>query len=395
MDAMPSSDILSVLRDGRPRTKTEIAELTGRVRSTVSLRLAELIEDGLVTELPASGGLGRGRPSARFAMATQSRVIGAVELGARHALVAMTDLTGVVLRQERLRLDVRRGPVEVLDLIVRALGDQLDAIGRPAGSVVGIGLGVPGPVDPRTSTLTAPPLMPGWDSYDIAGHLRSTFPVPVIVDNDVNVMAVGEWVTRWPDEQDLLVVKVATGIGAGVIAAGRLVQGARGAGGDIGHIPVEAAGERPCGCAQVGCLETFASGRGIAMTLREQGVDVTEAVEVVALVHEGDPAAMRAARDAGGEIGRVLSVLVAGLNPAAIVLGGDVAEAGQPLLAGVREAIYARAQPIATNAVEIVISADPEGSTITGAARLVQNYLFGLPERPVVYYQAADQRRRA
>ncbi len=390
MDPMPSSDILGVLRDGRPRTKTEIAEVTGRVRSTVSLRLAELMDDGLVAELPAGGSPGRGRPSARFALATQSRVIGAIELGPRHAIVAITDLAGVVLTRTRLDLDVRDGPLAVLDLLVRTLEDQLEAAGRPRSSVVGVGMGVPGPVDPRTGTLASPPLMPGWDSFDISGHMRATFPKPVLVDNDANVMAVGEWVTTWPDEQDLLVVSVATGIGAGVVAAGRLVQGARGAAGDIGHVRITAAADRSCNCGQTGCLETFASGRGIAATLRDEGMSATEASDVVALVRGGDPTAVRATREAGREIGKVLSVLVAGLNPAVIVLGGEIAEAGEPLLAGVREVIYTRSLPIATSDVEITVSSSTEARTITGAARLVQNHLFGLPERPVEYYQAAQ-----
>lgn len=388
MDPMSNSDILGLLRDGRPRTKSEIAELTGRVRSTVSLRLAELIASGLVVELGADGA-GRGRPSARYALATQSRVIGAVEVGARHALVALTDLAGRVVAKTRLQLDVRHGPGPVLDRVVQELTDLLTSTGREHDAVVGVGIGVPGPVDPDRGTLSKPPLMPGWDGYDIATHLQATFPGPVVVDNDVNVFAVGEWVAAWPDENDLLAVKVATGIGAGVVAAGRLVKGAQGAGGDIGHVQVPEAAGRLCACGQLGCLEAWAAGPGIARTLTEAGHDgPQEAADVVALVHRGDPAAMQATRDAGRAIGSVLSVLVSALNPSVIVLGGELADAGEPLLAGVREVIYARVQPLASKVLRILVSSDPDANTITGAARLVQNHLFGLPERPVVYYDA-------
>jgi len=230
-------------------------------------------------------------------------------------------------------------------------------------------------------------ILPGWDQFDIVGHIQAAFPGPVVVDNDVNVMAVGEWVTQYPDESDLILVKVNTGLGAGIVAGGRLIRGARGGGGDIGHIQVDAASDRLCRCGQTGCLEALASGAGIARTLSDQGVAATSAWDVVHLVRGGDATASRVVREAGRAIGAVLAALVCALNPKYVILGGEIAHVGEPLLAGIREVVYARSQPAATSDLQIVTAHNLELASIIGASRLVQNHLFGVPTAPVRYVE--------
>jgi predicted NBD/HSP70 family sugar kinase len=371
------ADLLAVLRDGTPRTKSELAEITGRARSTVSARLTELLDRGLVVQLERMVST-KGRPSALYALGTVQRVIGAIDLGARHGVFAITDLVGEILASRSTRLDIADGPEKVLEQAVIALQDLLDELGRSTGDVVAIGVGLPGPVEHETGIPISPPIMPGWDRFDVMGYLRTSFDVPVVVDNDVNVMAVGERLSAPDDEANVLVVKIATGIGAGVIAGGHLVRGADGAAGDIGHIQVPGGTERYCRCGQLGCCESIASGSGIAQTLTEMGIEAAGTDDVVRLVRGGDLDATRIVRDAGRTIGRVLAACICVLNPGLIVIGGDLAQVGEPLLAGIREVVYQQSQPLATKHLRIVASSNNRFAGVLGASRLAQDVVFGM-----------------
>ncbi len=373
----PTPDVIEVLRDGVPRTKSELAEITARARSTVSARLDELVSAGLVVQLAETLAT-KGRPSTLYTLGTKSRVVVAIELGARHGTIAVTDLAGGVLEDEDIVVEISDGPTNVLDRVTASALGLLDKLGHSPDKVIGVGVGLPGPVEHQTGQPVSPPIMPGWDRFDVAGYLQKTFDAHVVVDNDVNIMAIGEHVTVWPDERDLLMVKVATGIGAGVIAGGALIRGAQGAGGDIGHIQVPDSGERLCRCGQVGCLESVASGTGIARTLRERGLDAPDGGAVVALVRAGNLEATRAVREAGRAIGSVLAAAVCILNPGIIVLGGEIALAGEPLLAGIREVVYRRSLPLATRELRIVAAERIHLAGVIGASRLVQDRIFGL-----------------
>lgn len=376
-DGTHSVDLLDILRDGEPRTKTELAEACSRSRSTVSARLAALVADGIVRKLDQTAAT-KGRPSTRFALAADSRVIVAIELGARHAIVALTDLAGKVTHRSRETIDVADGPTSVLAHVLGTAHDLLAQAGRSSEDVAGLGIGIPGPVEIATGSTVSPPIMPGWDRFDIVARLHEDFPVPVVVDNDVNVMAVGEGITHWVDERDVLMVKVATGIGAGVVANQRLVHGAEGAAGEIGHIRVPAAGDRQCRCGQVGCLEAFASGIGIAQTLREQGIETRDGRDIVELVRSGSIEATRAVREAGRAIGEALAACISVLNPSVIIIGGSIAQVGEPLLAGIREVVYQRAQPLASRQLRVVSVEDVELAGVLGVSRLVQSEVFKL-----------------
>jgi glucokinase len=368
--------LLSVLRDGVARTRSELAASTGLARSTVSVRLARLVADGLVVELDRSAST-RGRPSALYALGIERRLIGSIVLGVTHADVALTDLSGDVLSRRPSSLDIADGPLAVLDRVTSTLADLVTERGRSHDDVLGIGIGLPGPVEFATGRPISPPIMPGWDQFDIAGHLRRRFDVPVVADNDVNVMALGERTIGAVEDTDFVVVKVATGIGAGVVAGGTLVRGGDGAAGDIGHIRVDTGHDRPCRCGQVGCCETIASGVGIAATLRQMGIPAFSTADVVGLVRGGHLDAIRVVREAGRVIGAALVACICVLNPSRIIVGGELAEAGEPLLAGIREVIYQRSQPFASDRLQVAPTAHGELAGVIGASRLVQDLLFG------------------
>ena len=239
-------------------------------------------------------------------------------------------------------LDIADGPEPVLDTVIAESAALLEKLGIAASQVVGVGIGVPGPVEHSTGRPTNPPIMPGWDRFDVPHYVQRTFDVPVLVDNDVNILALGEQALSWPGVADLIFVKVSTGIGAGIISGGALQRGAQGSAGDMGHVQVPYSHDSPRPPGDQRDLEAIASGTAIAADLRAQGIEAAGSSDVVALVRAGHPAAITATRQAGREVGEVLATVVNMLNPSVIVIGGSVASAGEHLLAGVREVVYRR-----------------------------------------------------
>lgn len=365
-----AGEILQILRDGQARTKAELAAITGLARSTVALRVDALLSAGLLHPAGEAVSTG-GRPPARVAFNPRAGLVLAVDLGATHATVAVADLAGRILEAHTRSIDIADGPRPLLDAILADGARLLDAQGTSGIPLVGVGIGVPGPVEHSTGRPTNPPIMPGWDRFDIPDYVRRTFDVPVLVDNDVNILALGEQATSWPHIEDLVFVKVATGIGAGIIAGGQLQRGAQGSAGDMGHVqvPVSAGSARPPGDERD--LEALASGSALAAALRASGLDAHGPADVVALVRAGNPAAIEATRQAGRDVGEVLATVVNLLNPSIIVLGGSIARAGEHLLAGVREVVYRRSIPLATQHLAIVQSQAGERAAVLGAAIMV------------------------
>ena len=196
--------------------------------------------------------------------------------------------------------------------------------------------------------------MPGWNLHPVGARLSQRFGVPALVDNDVNIMAVGEHWSHWRDEAFLMFVKIGTGIGCGIVAGGHVHRGADGAAGDIGHIHVPDHDDVVCRCGNVGCLEAIAGGAAMAARLRRaRPAHAAPAATSSTRCSPGQPDAVRVVRQAGHAIGGVLATCVNVLNPAVIVIGGDVASAGEPLLAGIREVVYKRSLPLATGRLQI------------------------------------------
>lgn len=364
-----ASELFQLLRDGEPRTRAALAQATGLARSTVAARIDELMALGLITPVADAASTG-GRPPSQFALDPASRIVLAADLGASHATIAVADLSGAVLAEHSEAIDIAAGPEHVLGWMVETGRHLLGELGRDRSDLVAIGIGVPGPVEHSTGRPVNPPIMPGWDRFDVPGWVQQHLEVPVLVDNDVNIMALGEQAIAWPQTEHLMFVKVATGIGSGIISGGRLQRGAQGIAGDIGHIRVARGSEVPCHCGNRGCLEALASGPAIARGLREQGVDVASGRDVVELVKRGDIDAIQAVRQAGRDIGEVLTACVSFVNPAVIAIGGSMARAGEHLIAGVREVVYTRSMPLATEHLQIVQSAAAENAAVIGASML-------------------------
>jgi predicted NBD/HSP70 family sugar kinase len=369
-----SGEVLHLIRTGEAVTRADIGRVTGLSRPAVALRVAGLLERGLVvedTEGPSTGG----RPPARLAFNAAGGVVLVASLGASRTQIALCDLAGSELARTDLEIDVERGPGVVLPLLMDVWADLLGD--RPMQEVRGVGLGVPATVEFAAGRTESARVMASWTGVEIPPLISARYPVPVFVDNDVNVIAMGEYRAAYAREvADLLFVKVSTRIGAGVIAGGEILRGALGAAGEIGHIPVRDGGGVLCRCGNIDCVDSVASGTAILRDLRARGREVYSLPDVVTLVRAGDAETMTVVRRAGRLLGEVIASAVNLLNPAVVVLGGDVAENFQPLVSGVREVVYRRSTALSTRSLRIERSRLGAGAGITGCALMVIDHIL-------------------
>jgi glucokinase-like ROK family protein len=385
------AEIIQLVRTAGAMSKSELARQTGLSRTGVGSRLAVLREMGLLEELgegPSSGG----RPPSLVRFASDGGSVVAVDMGATSVDVAVTNLAAEPLVHLAQDIDVREGPKGVLNTTTDLVDQVLAASPHAAGRLKGIAVGLPGPVEFLTGRPVAPPIMPGWDQYPVRELFEDRYGCRTFVDNDVNLMALGElWAGAAARVQDLLWVKLGTGIGCGIISQGAAFRGISGCAGDIGHI--ELGGDTTvCRCGNLGCLEAVAGGEALAMRaeglalsgesrslarmLDERGSLRAEDLGVAA--QEGDVAAVELVRSAGRAVGAVLASLVNFYNPEMIVIGGGVSRLGVRLLASIREAVYRRSLPLATRDLVLTGSALGELAGVTGGGAMVLGELYGL-----------------
>jgi len=367
-------DLLRLIRSGEATTRAELALTTGLARSTIAQRIEILAASGWIEssgEAPSTGG----RPATVLGFNKNSGTALVADLGVTHSRVAIANLGGEILAETTADIEIASGPEHVLAWVAEMFQQLLDETETPLATIAGIGIGLPGPVEFAEGRPVSPPIMPGWDGYDVRGHLTQGFHVPVLVDNDVNIMTLGECWVMEPTLDDFIFVKVGTGIGSGIILGGEIHRGAQGAAGDIGHIPVSNF-DVVCRCGNIGCVEAVAGGAALARDLAAKDKGTTDGRDVMELARRGDPEAGQAVREAGRLLGRVLAASVNLLNPAMIMIGGDLAEAGDQLLAGVREVVYQRSTALATNGLTITSSTMGDRSGIVGAAAMVIEHVL-------------------
>jgi predicted NBD/HSP70 family sugar kinase len=242
--------------------------------------------------------------------------------------------------------------------------------------LLAIGIGVPGPVEHQTGKPANPPIMPGWDAFDIPARVNQDLKAKVLVDNDVNVMALGERHLTYPDVDHLIFLKAATGIGSGIISDGHLQRGSQGTAGDIGHVRVSRGDEIACRCGNYGCLEAVAGAPAVIKNVNNAGLPVRNMSDLVDATKRSKVEAIQAVRQAGRDIGEVLSTCVSLMNPSIIVIGGAMASAGEHLIAGVREAVYSRSMPLASESLSIVQSKAGKEVGIIGASVMAIEYVL-------------------
>lgn len=368
--------MLRLIHQGRAVTRTDVMDVTGLSRSTVMQRLGVLLSAGLLLEEPAGGASSGGRRPAALFINERMGVVLAADLGAAHGRLAVCDLARTVLAEREESIRIADGPEPVLAWMSDAFDELLAEAGRSRDDVLALAVGVPGPVDVAGGKPVSPPIMPGWDAYPVADELRKRFAVPVQLERDVNAMALGEHRSHWRDLSHMVFVKVATGIGAGIIAEGRLLHGNLGRAGDIGHIRAITQSEVLCTCGNRGCIGALASGSAVVRQLREAGIDVASTSDVVDLVSAGHAQATHHVREAGRLLGAALAAVVSVVAPTVLVVGGEMADASEPLIAGIRESVYRRSSPLATRELRIVTSRLGARAGVVGATTLALEHAF-------------------
>ena len=262
--------VLDAVRHSDGLSRTEVAHRTGLGRAVVAQRVGELVERGLITD-DVTAPSGGGRPPRRLVLNASAGRLLVADLGATSVDVALTDLAGTILAHRAEPAEIADGPEPILGLVEAHFAEMLAAA---PGPLWGVGIGVPGPVEFRTARPVSPPIMPGWDGFAIRERFTQRFGAPVWVDNDVNVMALGEWREGIAaGHANVIFIKIGTGIGAGLISDGQLHRGAQGAAGDVGHIQIVDDPSVVCRCGNVGCLEAAAGGGAIARIATEMAAD--------------------------------------------------------------------------------------------------------------------------
>ena len=377
--------IVNLVRTGEATTRPEIGKVTGLGRGVVSQRVDQAIQIGFLGdgEFGASSG-GRAPRTLRF-RAEQGRIV-ICALGAAHIRVGVTALDGDILEHTHRAWDIGQGPEKTIAAVMTLVDEVLAKDSKvPVWAVV---VGLPGPVDFNSGQPVSPPIMPGWNGFDVRTPFEERFNAPVWVDNDVNLLALGERARRRDALADLIYCKIGSGIGAGLLSQGRIHRGANGAAGDIGHVRVLDS-TAVCRCGKIGCLEAVASGWALVRDVEQavkEGASTSMAPiaekgkltleEITLAVRSGDPLAIMLVQKSARVVGETISALVNMFNPAVIVIGGAIGSAGEVFLAEVRQRVYELSLPLATRDLIITMSVNDEREPLRGGAELAREQLF-------------------
>ncbi|WP_353476000.1 ROK family transcriptional regulator (plasmid) [Salipiger sp. H15] len=375
MENLRHDPIYRLLLDGPPRSVREIETLLGMSRVTASQRIRDLAQAGLIAEgeSVASGG---GRPARTWRIEPHHRNLVGIDVGETMARVTLFSLGFEALDEELLPIDLRAEPRGTLAALAAA-AERLVRSPAASAPVAALGIGLPAPIDYRQGRVARPSVMYGWEDLDIRALLSERLGLPVALDNDVNLMCLAEQRLHWPEARNLVFIKAGTGIGCGIIADGHMLRGAFGTSGDIGHIQHTPQPHHLCRCGKEGCIEAHAAGWAIARDLRALGHACEDARDVMRLYAAGAPEC-RALVNAGSRIiGTVGADLVAVLNPQMLVIGGTLSGAGEAMLAGIRERIYQRCLPLATERLQICTAQGDGRLGAKGAAMLAWQRVTG------------------
>lgn len=382
--------VLDLIRARKVTTKPQLQRASGYGRAVVTQRVSQLIDCGILEEGRLGPSTGGRAPRELRLRAGAGHVLVAA-LGATSIGTAVADLSGTLLTYHEEPNDVAIGPERTLGRVEDLLDKMLAARSPAAPRVWGVGIGLPAPVEFGAGRPVSPPIMPGWDRYPVGQRLSSRYQAPSWVDNDVNLMALGELRAGLAqDQKDVVYIKIGSGIGAGLISAGHLHRGAQGAAGDVGHVAVLDDTSVVCRCGNTGCLEAIAGGAAIARDAAGAARDGRSAFladrltersaltvrDVIEAAGHGDITAVELLNRSGNLVGRMLATLVNFYNPSLVIIGGGVAAAGDMFLATIRQSVYSRSLPLATRDLRIVRSSNIETIGLQGAAFVVLDELF-------------------
>jgi glucokinase-like ROK family protein len=386
-------ELIDLIRKYGEFSKADLASFTEYSRSKITSCVDSLLEKEIIVANHTTEFTG-GRRSKTFSLNGKLGLVAGFDIGATSIDIGIADFSGKLISRYSEPAYVKDGPIKILGRACSLLENMFNENKLSPEKLNGIGIGVPGPVDFSIGTLVSPPIMPGWDRYPIIQTVQQWFPTAnVVVDNDVNVMALGEtYQGAGKGVDNLIFVKIGTGIGAGIICEGKIYRGSSGCAGDIGHIGVNKSGPL-CHCGNKGCLEAVAAGPAIAerslmaaqagkspilMKYYERNGKSLRAEDVGDAAREGDALSMEVIRESGQFVGDVLAGLVNFYNPGMIVIGGGVRNLGNLLLSSIRQTVLNRSLPLATRDLRIVFSEIGADAGVVGAVNLAMDYMFTL-----------------
>jgi len=366
--------VLLALREHGRTSQADIARATGLSRTTVSKVVAELKGTGLIDVLEVRSSVPRsthgGRPSVHLGLRDTSKAVVGIDFGHSHVQVAVADVAHNVLAERLCALDVDHRATEALDMSARMVDEVLGEAGVRRADVMGAGIGIPGPVDRARGTVGSSTILPGWTGLRIAAEMEARLGLPVEIENDANLGTLAE--LTWGAGRgctNFAYIKAATGVGAGIVIDGRLLRGASGTAGEIGHTTLDESGAL-CYCGNRGCLETVASGPAIIHLVGDRdGVRLTLG-GVIELAAQGDVRCRRALSDAGRQIGIAIAGLCNLINPERVVVGGPLSRAGDLVLDPIRGSIRRYAVQAAAERVEVVPAVFVERAELLGSLAL-------------------------
>ena len=391
-------DILEVLRHSdTPLSRSEVASALNVARATLIEGLQELEALGLIAPSGPSVSTG-GRPAHTFEINADAARIGIIDVGGSRTRVGVSDLRGELLQTALLDAPVDDGPEQILGWACGQLAAMLTTLGpadtaadteADTGTSTAAGqprtlivIGLPGPIDFTTGEVVSPPLMSSWQGFNVRGYIAQQIDAPLIIDNDVNLIALAEQRLSHPTSKVMLVIKLGTGVGGGLVINGHALRGARGSAGDIGHTQATRAHGAPCRCGHTGCVEAIAGGWALVQDLEARGVHATNITVVARLVRDGEPNAVGLVRAAAKVVGQSVAQAVSLLNPDTVVIAGELLAGGDSIIANIREGVYQYSLPLATRDLTLVPTTLGPLVGLKGGAQLGIDYLFGTIDIP-------------
>ncbi|POH62590.1 ROK family protein [Cryobacterium zongtaii] len=363
-----SGVVLGLIRSGRATTRSDLIDQLGWSRITLARRLDELLLAEIVVSVGQLDSRG-GRPPEEFAVNPNAGLLLAVDIGGSHTRLAITDLVSTILSEDEADIGLSEGPAEIFEWAGQVFDHMLDRLGKTRADVVGIGVGVPGPVDFVTGRLATPQVYAQWEGVLVKDYFAGRYEHAVFaVDRDVNIMALAEVRRAWSSYRDVAVLKAGIGVGLAFVLDGSIYHGSRGGAGDLSAVGA--------GGARMQRLETIASGAVMRQELLAQGRSVRTSNDIVGLALAGDAEVLRLLGETGTAIGRSLAHVVGLLNPQAVVIGGNLAQAGEPFLGPIREAIFAGARDFALQGLVVEKTRLGHIAGVTGASLIAQDALF-------------------
>lgn len=356
-------------------TRAEIQEITGFSRVTVSQGIQALLNRRIIIEIDGDSSHG-GRKASYLSLNENSGFVAIVYFSATSMSVAIANLKGEIQNSVTTKISIEDGPAKTLPESIVQIKEMLKAI--PKTKRLGIVVGVPGPVSHTHGKVVSPPIMRGWDGINFQKEFTDALGIPTYLENDANLLAFAEHRLVFPEIENMLLVKVATGIGSGMILNGRLHRGSGGSAGDIGHMQLDALKGMPCRCGHTDCVESFASGWALTEKLNEWGYQVKDTADIADLCRKGDSKVLRLVTEASSYIGHAVADAVSLLNPSKVVIVGRLVEATDLVLATIKEVVYQRAGALATKNLEIVSSELGDDLALLGSAQLGLDRFFYL-----------------